>query len=1363
MRPEPATALSPVKAALLERLRAGRAGAGEAPLLAPEPGTGIPLTWGQEQVWLACQVTPDEPLYNEAVTVQRTGSCDVDALQAAFNLILSRNDSWRTTFEAVAGIPRQVVRPHVDLTFPFVDLSDLPEVDREPRAVAIATADARVLFDLERGPLVRGRLVRCSDTDHRLYLVLHHIIFDGVALRLFLDEFVRAYADLAAGRTPSLADPAAPYAHYACWERRSVTPEVLESRLAYWREQLGGVAPVDLPADHPAPAQRTASGAMERLFIDRATADGLNRVARERDSTLFQVFLAAYFVLLHRYTGQDDIVLAGMADGRRHRALEKVHGFFANPIPIRVDLSGNPTFAAVVGQVRDTLLAGLQYEVPFGHLLGALQPDRGTTRNPILQVALSLVPPMPPLADGWDMREFDIDVVAAKFDLHLLQEERADGSVGRFAYSTDLFDRETARDLAEHWNRLLCSIAADPETPISELPMLGDAQREMLLDTWSRSDAPFPRDRCIHELIEEQVRLRPDAVAVTFGGGSLTYASLDATAARIAARLTALGVGPEKRVGICVERGLPMVAGVLGILKSGGAYVPLDPSYPPDRVEFMMQDGGIEVLLTQRHLPAASCAGTATVLFVDEIGDADSDAEAPTPTATRAATPAAVTARNLAYVIYTSGSTGQPKGVCIEHRAVVNHITALIRDYELVPGDTVLQLPSLSFHPAVRDILGTLSAGARLVLLSEDSSRDPLAIVDTMAAERVTAVLSLLPSLLRTLLEDDRAQRVPVHLRLMLTCGEALPLEDARAATSRFGCIVANQFGPTESVMACAKHTVGPADVGIMVPAGRPEANARLYVVDRYGGVAPVGARGELCVGGASIARGYLDRPDLTAERFVADPFAPLNGARMCRTGDIVRYRRDGVLEFLGRRDDQIKIRGYRVELNEIEATLATCPGVRAAAATASHDAGAQRRLLAAVVVEPGTEPLDVAGLRARLRERLPSYMIPSVIVPIDQLPLTQSGKVDRAALADHLRDREEPTDVNDPPATDTERALAAIWAKALRRSDLGRGQSFFDLGGNSLMAAQTLVAVEERLGRRLPLAAFFRTDPTIAALAALLDDATVSPPPTSSGPQQLIMELRAGTTPGLICVHADEGALIAARRWLPWLEPSRAVYGLLPPRIGRRFDRSSSVEELSEAMLEPLLSVQPRGPFYLEGYSFGGLLAYELAGLLRAQGHDVAFLALVDTPVPAEWLRQTTLWAKARWELRRGPLSATKKVTAMARRHSRSALSRIGFDPGEPGWFDSDGSKALFSRYHARPHDVPLVVFTATESLERFGSAALGWEKVHDGDVETVILSGDHFTIVSGPSVEKLARALSDRMSAASTTRSAEAGTGLP
>ncbi|MEP6842432.1 MAG: condensation domain-containing protein, partial [Pseudolysinimonas sp.] len=761
------------------------------------------LTWGQEQQWLACQVTPGEPLYNEAVTVRRTGSCDVAALRRAFNLVLSRHDAWRTSFEVVAGVPYQLVHPHEDLSLPLVDLSHLSEPQREGQALSVATADARQLFDLERGPLIRARLVRISAADHRLYLVLHHLVFDGVALRLFLAELVAAYADLAAGRSPCLPLPAAPYAHYACWERRTLTPEVLESRLAYWRETLRDSAPVELPADRPAPARRSASGAMERVSIDRATVEALKRVARERGSSLFQMFLAAYFVLLHRYTGQEDIVLAGLADGRRHRALEHVHGFFVNPIPIRIDLSGDLPFAGLLSRVREALLAGLKHEVPFGHLLAALHPVRDSTRNPILQVLLSLDPPLPPLGGGWELCELDVDLIAAKFDLYLLQDERPDGSVGRFAYSTDLFDPETVRDLAEHWNVLLRSIAANPEQPISTLMMLGDAERRRLLDEWNRSEAPFPRDRCIHQLIDDQIRLRPDAVAVTDGDQSLTYGSLDVMAGRIAARLSALGVGPEIRVGICLDRGPRMVAGVLGILRSGGAYVPLDPSYPSERVAFTLKDAGISVLLTERGLAAASSAGAATVVFVDEDADADVAELA------RGTTLATVTARNLAYVIYTSGSTGLPKGVCIEHAAVVNHITALIHDYTIGPADTVLQLPSLAFHPAVRDILGTLSAGGRLVLLPVDRSRDPLAILETMAAERVTAVLSLLPSLLHALLNESRGQTVPVHLRLVLTCGEALSTDDAQRAMARFGCVIANQFGPTESVMACAKHTVG--------------------------------------------------------------------------------------------------------------------------------------------------------------------------------------------------------------------------------------------------------------------------------------------------------------------------------------------------------------------------------------------------------------------------------------------------------------------------------------------------------------------------------------------------------------------------
>jgi amino acid adenylation domain-containing protein len=875
---------------------------------------------------------------------------------------------------------------------------------------------------------------------------------------------------------------------------------------------------------------------------------------------------------------------------------------------------------------------------------------------------------------------------------------------------------------------------------------MGNARRRTSFDDPNRSEAPFPRDRCVHELFEAQAKLRPDAVALTFGHRSLTYAALDASANRIAGHLESVGVGPEQRVGICLERGPEMVAAVLGVLKSGGAYVPLDPNYPRDRLAFMTEDAGIRLLLTQQHLSPAGTAEGPTVVLVDEIGVGEIDLATITITAGR------VTPQNLAYVIYTSGSTGTPKGVCIEHGAVVNHITALIRDYEIGPDDTVLQLPSLSFHPAVRDILGTLSSGARLVLLTDDDARDPLAIMHTMAEQRVTAVLSLLPTLLRALLDDPRTADLPVALRIVLTCGEALRLDDARKATARFGCVVANQFGPTEVVMACAKHTVGPDDTGAMVPAGRPEANARLYVVDHRGRLAPDGEPGELYVGGASVARGYLDRPALTAERFLPDSFSDEPDARMYRTGDMVRVRDDGILEFLGRQDDQIKIRGYRIEPGEIEAVLTTHPLVRAAVTTATSGPDGQPRLVAAVIPEGAFEPLAGNAIREHLRARLPAYMVPQVIVPVCEFPLTPSGKVDRLAVARQVGDAELPTDTREPFANDTERALGAIWSRALGWTDIGRSENFFDLGGDSLTAARTLVTVEEQLGRRLPLTAFFRTDATIAALAALLDGASTRSGPLAAGDTETVMELRPGVTPGLFCVHPDESALIMLRRWLPWLEPDRAVYGLIPSRVGRQFDRASSVEELSESLLASVLAIQSVGPFYLEGYSFGGLFAYELARLLRERGHEVAFLALVDTSVPAVWSRQMTMWMRARWELRRGPRSAARKVADMIVRHGRSALSRLGVVEPDllPGWFDADGSAVLAARFPPQPHDAPLFVFTASETAERLESKTLGWDGVHQGRLEVVNFAGDHFTIVSGPDCDQLARAVSDRMGGA-------------
>lgn len=1187
------------RAFLLQQLRHGNAPIPAAPLLVPEAGARVPLTRGQEHVWLDSQLSPDESVYNEAVMIRRTGPCDVDPLRRAFNLALSRHDAWRTTFVSDDGRLHQVIRSHVDQPLPLIDLSSLPEHEREARAMAMAAEDARAPFDLEHDLLVRPLLVRVSEVDHRLCLTLHHLIFDGVALRLLLSEMVQAYDSLAAGHPVELADPPAPYAHYACWERRHVTSELLEPRLAFWRDRLRGATPVALPADRPPPADRTRRGAMARTFVERPTIDRLKEVAQQESATFFLVLLTAYSVLLHRYSGQDDLVIAALVDGRRHRALEKLMGFMVNPLPVRVDVTGDPSFAELLGRVRESFLIGLANEVPFGDLLRELHPGRAPSQSPIFQAMFSLDPPLPPLGDGWELDEIDVEFTAAKCDVQLLQDDRDAGMVGRFVYSTDLFESDTWKRLAEGWGVLLEGIATDPSCRVSALPFMTDAERTTLLHEWNRTEAPYPATSCVHELFEEQARIQPEAPAVVHDDRQLTYGQLDAAADELAGRLRCLGVGPDARVGLFAERSTEMVVAVLGILKAGGAYVPLDPAHPAERLGFIVEDAGIRVVVTQTHLRSRLPETDASIICVDQ------------PDRSVGVTGARAGPDDLAYVIYTSGSTGSPKGVMIEHRGVVNHVAALIRDYGLGPADTVLQLPPLSVHPSVRDILGTLSAGARLVLLDEAEAKDPLQIVEIIARTGVTCALSFVPSLLRAVLDDPRTNQLPdAKLRLILTCGEQLRVRDAQRASKRFGCVVANQFGPTETIMACSKHTDdGGGPPGAMVPAGRAEANARLYVVSSHGDLAPIGAVGELLVGGVSLARGYLNRPELTAQRFGADPFSTAPGARVHRTGDLVRYRTDGCLEFLGRVDDQVKIRGYRVELGEVEAELALCPGVDRAAVAVQTDDQGNRRLLGVVTSDGSGPSLDTKAARSWLERRLPAYMVPAAILVVEQIPLQPSGKVDRAALS-ALEARPEPDLEYVPPSAPLEHLLAELWAEVLDLERVGVDDNFFALGGDSLLGAALFAKMAQRMDASVPLGLLFRA-PTIRELAKALDG-------DDEDEQTSLVLLRAGGSKSpLFLAHGVSGLLFRYVDLVRRLDPEQPVYGLQPTTQFVDNPRRLRIEDLAGRYVEDIVRMQPDGPYRLAGFCFGGIVVLEVAHQLEQLGHTVATLALFDAEPP--------------------------------------------------------------------------------------------------------------------------------------------------
>jgi surfactin family lipopeptide synthetase A len=1342
--------LSSTKRALFDRALRGQLRSGlPGPTIPIRPSGGpAPISLGQEQLWFLSQLDPEAIAYNEAVTISKRGALDVAALELAFNEIVRRHEIWRTTFPTVDGRPVQVVHPPVSYRIPTVDLTAMPEGKREAEAFRIATEEARRPYDLERGPFLRPVLARLREDDHRLLLAMHHIVFDGVGLyRIVLPELIELYDAFSHGQPSPLPELPIQFADFATWQRTTVTHQSLEPQLAYWRKQLGGRLPVlQLPTDRPRPPMQTFSGAIARIALPQGLSNALLELSRRQGATLFMTLVAALNVLLHRYSGQDDVILATVVDGRRRRETEGLIGFFLDPMVLRTNLGGAPTFRQLLDQVRNTTLSGLANVVPFETLVRELQPERDLSRNPIFQVLFALEPPLPPIDPQWRLDQMDAEIGSCKFDLYLELDERpGEGIIGRFVYNTDLFEAATIQRMIGHWETLLEGIVADPDTSVAALPLLTASERTDLQVEWEASHREYPRGALIQDFFEAQARRQPEATAIEFDQDCLTYGALDARANQLAHHLRGLGVGPEALCGICVERSPDMVVAVLGVLKAGGAYLPLDPGYPAKRLQLMLSDSRIAVLLTQEKLVSHLPEQTAPVVLLDTHWAAISGEpkNAPAPRSDP---------QNLAYVIYTSGSTGTPKGVMIEHRGVVNHLTALVSDYDIGPGDTVLQLPSLSFHPSVRDILGTLSAGARLVLLDETAARDPRAIVDAIATRGVTCLLSLVPSLARSLLDEPSTG----SLRLILTCGESLRTEVARELHDRFGCQVANQFGPTECIMAAAKHTFGEADHGrATVLAGRSEANARVYVLGPGGDPVPVGVTGELYVGGESLARGYLHRPELTAERFLVNPFSREAASRVYRTGDLARRLADGSLEFIGRLDDQIKVRGFRVEPGEIESELARHPGVGEVAVAASGE-----RLVGYVVPRERPGP-SAHELREFLRQRLPNYMVPTAFVDLEAMPLTPAGKVDRRSLPEQAlewADREGRL----APRTLTEEVVARIWAKALGVQEVGVRDDFFDLGGHSLLAVRVISEVEKAFGRRPALTTFFQDGTTVERLAAVMARGL------ENESSELLVKARTyGSLPPLFFVFSDESALLSLRHLLDPLGPEQPVYGLLPERRERRFERTRRIEDLAGGALKVIREVQASGPYHVCGHSLGGVIAYELARQLRASGEEVAYLGIVDAMAPAateRWLRsRLALRARLGRQLRRGFGEGTAKLWEVADRETRAALRRAIWNSAEiaPDEFDHDGATAVGLMYRPGPYDGPTVLFTTGVSRAASQSLQLGWEEVVGlglAKLEVRQVPGDHLTMLKEPNVAVLAEALALSLRKAQATRGSDA-----
>ncbi len=910
----------------------------------------IPLSLAQRQLWFIDQLEPGNPAYNMAWGFLLTGPLDVTLLEQSLSEIVRRHEALRTTFASVDGSPVQVITPALTVSLPMVDLSKLPEREREAQVLGLATEEARRPFDLARGPLFRASLLRLGQEEHVLLLNVHHSVYDLWSLGVLFRELAAIYEAFSAGQPSPLAEVPIQYADYAVWQHEWLRSEAFEKQLSYWKDRLAGaLAVLDLPMARPRPAAQSFHGSHQSLLLSKALSEKLQALSQREGLTLFMTLLAAFKTLLYRYTEQEDLVVGLPIAGRTRADIENLIGFFANMLVLRTDLSGNPTFRELLGRVREVALGAYAHQdVPFEKLVEELQPGRSLSHNPLFQVVFALqnAPTPPAEFSGLALKPLQVDHWTSKFDLVLHMVEGAEGLQGRLEYKTDLFDAATIKRMIGHFQVLLEGIVADPEQRIGTLPLLTEAERHQLLVEWNDTLTDFPQDKCLHQLLEQQVESRPDAIAAIFVDEQLTYGELNRRANQLAHHLRALGVGPDVTVGLCVERSLEMVVGILGILKAGGAYLPLDPTYPQERLSFMLEDAEASVLLTQQRLVEALPEHTAKVVCLD----------ADWKTVARESKEnliVEVTSDNLAYVIYTSGSTGRPKGIAIKHRGVVNNLLDLNRSFAVGHEDRVLALSSLSFDMCVYEVLGTLAAGAVIVIPEAIAERDPAHWTELMIQHRVT-VWNSAPPLLEMLVEyvSDRPEMRPRHLRLALLGGDwvAVSLPDRlRALVPGMQVIVMG--GATEASIHSIIYPVEKSDPDWKsIPYGRPMANQRAYVLDAHLQLVAVGVPGELHLGGVGLARGYFNRPDLTAEKFIPNPFSQEPMDRLYKTGDLARYQPDGNIELLGRMDFQVKIRGHRIELGEIEALLKQHPGVQEAAVVAREYGPGDKRLVAYLV-----------------------------------------------------------------------------------------------------------------------------------------------------------------------------------------------------------------------------------------------------------------------------------------------------------------------------------------------------------------------------------------------------------------------------
>jgi len=1292
----------------------------------------IPASFAQQRLWFLDQLLGASSLYNIAWGFQLIGKLNATALEQSIGGIVARHEVLRTCFIEQDSEPVQVIRASVPFECTLMDLSALPQKNRDSDTQRILDDEANKAFDLKQAPLMRALLLKLSEQEHILLIVIHHIISDGWSRGVLLQELASHYCAFCQSRSPTLPELPIQYADYSVWQRDWLQGDVLERQLGYWKTQLDGLTILELPTDKPRPKQQSYRGARTAIQLPAALTKDLKTLSQQQNVTLFMTLLAALQVLLHRYSGQDDIVVGTAIAGRNRQEIENLIGLFVNTLALRTDLSGTPSFRQLLSRVREVCLSAYAHQdLPFEKLVADLQVERDMSRHPLFQVMLVL---QPAVYQDMQIPSLSINTLTmtnetAKFDLSFSFVELADGLTGTIEYNTDLFNTETISRLAGHFQTLLAAIVECPETTIAELPLLTAAERHQLLIEWNATRTDYPKHKCIHQIFEEQAARTPDAVALVCEEQQLSYQALNEKANQLAHYLIKAGVKADDLVAICMDRSFDLVIGLLAILKSGGAYAPLDLTYPPSRLAFMLEDTKARVLLTHSALAEQLPAGSGQVVCLDKCLNDLKRESTENPGCN-------TSSNNLAYVIYTSGSTGIPKGVEVCHyniaRLVLNNAFARFDNKQ-----NFLLLAPVAFDASTFEIWGGLLHGARCVIYPE---RVPtMSGLEKIIKQQHISIIWLTAALFNAVI--DEKPQILATVAQILTGGEALSTSHIQRALKQLpDTQLINGYGPTESTtFACCYPIPKSIDPQVhSIPIGYPIANTQTYILDKHLQPVPIGVPGEILIGGDGLARGYLNRPELTAEKFIAHPFTDNAQARLYKTGDLARYLPDGAIEFLGRIDRQIKLRGFRIELGEIESVLGLYPGINEVVVTVREDHPGDKRLVA-YLTHSEQEPPQVNELRLFLKEKLPEYMVPAAFVLLDKMPLTANGKLDRKALPVPDPSRPEFEQSYIPPRTANEERLATIWKEVLNIDQIGMHDNFFELGGHSLLAVSLLAQVNREFHTDLPLVTVFNF-PTVAQMAELL-----STQEASASFFSLFQIQKEGSKPPLFWIqhHADNGVI----KHMGKDQPIYCLHHGIGAPPGSTIT-SLGVKHLAAHYIEELLMVKPEGPYYLIGHCWGGLVAFEMAQQLNERNKNVPLLIMVDTNVPNSAkslpLRQqlTRIMSLSPYEF------ATKFFTKLKRTNSKVAKNIRG-TTYRPEVFDRDLVDSVVKEYKPKAYSGRVILFTAKHrrSHLRFhvDPPELGWRKLVDGKLTVHEIPVGHNDIIHGESGKHIAHIVTE------------------